>query len=57
MSLKVRILGHQLVIIIMGIIGIDDLGLSLDFTEDDNAGHGHGLSPHNVHSELVGPIK
>ncbi|XVF74265.1 hypothetical protein PTKIN_Ptkin13bG0096300 [Pterospermum kingtungense] len=36
----------------------DDLGLSLDFSEDDNAGHGHGhghgLSNHSVHSDLGG---
>ncbi|OMO70562.1 hypothetical protein CCACVL1_18801 [Corchorus capsularis] len=35
----------------------DDLGLSsLDFSEDDNAGHGHGhgLSHHSVHNGLGG---
>ncbi|KAK6264322.1 ABC transporter-like [Theobroma cacao] len=34
----------------------DDLGLSLDFNEDDNAehGYGHGLSHHGVNSGLGG---
>ncbi|XWS12191.1 hypothetical protein CRYUN_Cryun37aG0068800 [Craigia yunnanensis] len=35
----------------------DDLGLSLDFSEDDNAGHGSGLSHHSVHSDLGGHLQ
>ncbi|XVF25260.1 hypothetical protein REPUB_Repub13aG0198100 [Reevesia pubescens] len=41
--------------------GYDDLGLSLDFSEDDNAGHGHGhghgLSDHGVDRDLGGRIQ
>ncbi|KAK8992619.1 hypothetical protein V6N11_048694 [Hibiscus sabdariffa] len=34
----------------------DDLSFSMDFSEDSNTGHGHvhGLSHHNVHSDLDG---